>query len=201
MKLREKIVIQALNLYNERGIEYVGMRELAASLDIKLGNITYYFPKKEDLVYEIWYTLSQTNSLTIHIENILSLEDYFITVKKLFENQFKYRCLLLSFVHLLNQYESIRSKYVGVQEKRSKAIRSILEKLFKNGYLSRLSEQEITYLISAKTLLFRFWISEAAVSFEKLEEKTLIRHYLRVLANIMKPFCKEKGLKALKGYL
>ena len=46
----EKILAKALEMFNERGIEYVGMRELAATLNIRVSNITYYFPTKDDLV-------------------------------------------------------------------------------------------------------------------------------------------------------
>ena len=41
---REKILARALELYNEHGVEYVGVRELAKDLNLKGGNITYYFP-------------------------------------------------------------------------------------------------------------------------------------------------------------
>ena len=50
---RRKIRDKALEMFNERGIEYVGLRELAAILDMRVSNITYYFPTKDDLVYEI----------------------------------------------------------------------------------------------------------------------------------------------------
>jgi AcrR family transcriptional regulator len=39
----KKILHKALELFNERGIEYVGMRELAASFGITIGNVTYNF--------------------------------------------------------------------------------------------------------------------------------------------------------------
>lgn len=46
MKTKERIVSKALELFNEHGIEYVGLRELAAHLGIRVSNITYYFPTK-----------------------------------------------------------------------------------------------------------------------------------------------------------
>ena len=46
----ERIVTKALEMFNQSGVEYVGMRELAAALDMRVGNVTYYFPTKDDLV-------------------------------------------------------------------------------------------------------------------------------------------------------
>ncbi|RYZ50620.1 MAG: TetR/AcrR family transcriptional regulator, partial [Chitinophagaceae bacterium] len=43
LNTKDKIRDKALELFNERGIEYVGLRELAALLNIRVGNITYYF--------------------------------------------------------------------------------------------------------------------------------------------------------------
>ena len=40
MSTKEKLVSRALDLFNENGIEYVGMRELAADLNMRVGNVT-----------------------------------------------------------------------------------------------------------------------------------------------------------------
>ncbi len=53
LNTREIILDKALKMFNERGIEYVGLRELAGVLGIRVSNITYYFPTKDDLVYQL----------------------------------------------------------------------------------------------------------------------------------------------------
>ena len=58
----KKIVETALKMFNESGIEYVGMRELAAALDMRIGNLTYYFPTKDDLVNRISLDLAEENN-------------------------------------------------------------------------------------------------------------------------------------------
>jgi hypothetical protein len=44
----ERIVQVALEMFNKTGVEYVGMRELAMALDMRIGNLTYYFPTKDE---------------------------------------------------------------------------------------------------------------------------------------------------------
>ena len=58
----EKIVQTALRMFNESGIEYVGMRELAGALKMRVGNLTYYFPTKDDLVNRISLDLAEENN-------------------------------------------------------------------------------------------------------------------------------------------
>src|ERR1043165_3123918 len=92
----EKIVQAALRMFNEGGIEYVGMRELAADLGMRIGNLTYYFPTKDDLVFSISQAYTESNS-KIHSElPVKSLYDFLHKNKLLFENGLKYQCLLLS---------------------------------------------------------------------------------------------------------
>jgi AcrR family transcriptional regulator len=49
----EQILRAALNLLVEQGYRAMSMRKVAAACDMKLGNLTYYFPTKEDLVREL----------------------------------------------------------------------------------------------------------------------------------------------------
>lgn len=49
----ETILRAALNLLVEQGYRAMSMRRVAAACGMKLGNLTYYFPTKEDLVREL----------------------------------------------------------------------------------------------------------------------------------------------------
>ena len=48
--LREDILTAARELFNKEGYGKVSMRRIAAALGIAIGNLTYYFPKKQIIV-------------------------------------------------------------------------------------------------------------------------------------------------------
>jgi AcrR family transcriptional regulator len=48
--LKTEILDTARRLFNERGYNGVSMRDIAGELDISVGNLTYYYKRKEDLV-------------------------------------------------------------------------------------------------------------------------------------------------------
>jgi AcrR family transcriptional regulator len=50
----EQILRAALDLLIDQGYRAVSMRRVAAASGVKLGNLTYYFPTKEDLVRELF---------------------------------------------------------------------------------------------------------------------------------------------------
>ncbi len=47
---RRAILESARRLFNEQGVGSVSMRSIAADAGISVGNLTYYFPRKKDLV-------------------------------------------------------------------------------------------------------------------------------------------------------
>jgi AcrR family transcriptional regulator len=100
MTTKEKIFTKALELFNNEGVEYVGMRELAAHLNMRVSNITYYYPTKDDLVFAISQGLKEANSKIVVENDNITLLAFLNMLKQVFHNHVKYRCLLLSFVHL-----------------------------------------------------------------------------------------------------
>lgn len=197
MNTEEKIVAKALELFNERGIEYVGLRELAAVLGIRVGNITYYFPTKDDLVNRLSLDLAVLNSKVVTAE----ISTYAILKRftNIFGNHVQYRCLLLSFVHLIEQNKVMSEAYKKTQELRYKSLRADLEALQKTGYLE--PETDIEFLLSMITLLVRFWISEASISFRHLSTPEQIKHYASLLAKLLIPYSTVKGREDIQRFL
>ncbi len=76
MNTKDKILDKALEMFNERGIEYVGLRELAAVLGIRVGNISYYFPTKDDLVYQLSQDFTRSNSEIVVAQNAITIHGF-----------------------------------------------------------------------------------------------------------------------------
>jgi len=201
MTTQERIAAKALELFNDKGIEYVGMRELAASLDTKLGNVTYYFPTKEDLILQVSINLSEANSSILQTNEEITIKSYFEMTRRHFECQYQFRCMFLSFVHLKKQYAKLAVRYKKTEEQRKKTVLKNIEYLVQNKYLRKMASAEIDFLLSAISLLSRFWISEAAISYSTLKPSDQIQHYLGLLANILLPYCSENGKNELVKFL
>ena len=197
LRTEDRIVAKALEMFNEKGIEYVGLRELATTLGMRVSNITYYFPTKDDLVNRLSLDFSDLNS-TLIVENAdLSMQSFLEMLQKVFNNHVSYRCLLLSFVHLMKQNKVMALRYKKTQLDRNATLKSNLNLLVKQSYLKVEDESEIEFLISSIALVSRFWISEAAISFRQWSTEQQIAHYLTIIVKILMPYATAKGRKEL----
>ncbi|MDX1939182.1 MAG: TetR/AcrR family transcriptional regulator [Saprospiraceae bacterium] len=201
MNTEEKILSKALEMFNHKGIEYVGMRELAAALEIRVSNITYYFPKKDDLVNQLSLDLNKLNSQIVVDDKELTIETFLGMFQLVFRNHIKYRCLLLSFVHLMEQNKKISIRYKKTQSDRNATLRSNLKILVNSGYLKVNDDSEIEFLVSAIALIVRFWISEATVSLSHLKPEEQISHYVSMIGRLLSPYLTVNGRKQLQKVL
>jgi AcrR family transcriptional regulator len=190
--VEKKIIQTALKMYNESGIEYVGMRELATAVGMRIGNLTYYFPTKGDLVNKLSIELAEENNKTIVPIQDMTMEKFFEMVQQVFRNQIKYRCLMLSFVHIMERNPLIAKRYSKTQSERVDTWSKNITALNAAKYISA-NTKEIEFLVSTISLIARFWISEAAISFKNLKEEQQMQHYTKIVARIFLPFATKKG--------
>lgn len=97
MDTKQKILDASKELFNEKGYDNVKMRDISSKLGISVGNLTYHFKKKEDILKVLMETVAplqdyddkvSLNTLNQFIYDlILSIKDYlfFFTCDELFQ--------------------------------------------------------------------------------------------------------------------
>lgn len=92
MDTKQEILSMARRLFTEHGYNGVSMRDIAAALSISVGNLTYHFKKKEELVEAIVLdlqksytprtapqTLNELDDLISHIQNLQELVAFYFS--------------------------------------------------------------------------------------------------------------------------
>lgn len=90
----------ALEMFNDRGIENVGVREIGRQLGMSPGNVSYYYPSKNDLIIEVYRDFVQTAGGYFSEFNAASVrepDDLLNLLKQSMAVQHSYRCLFQSF--------------------------------------------------------------------------------------------------------
>lgn len=201
MKTEEKILAKALELFNERGIEYVGLRELAGILDLRVGNITYYFATKDDLVNRISQELNAANETVFFEKREPGIYSFLDTMRLIFQNHMKYRCIALSLVHILDRNAVISERFKKTQRTRSDYLATSLSGLAEGGWLKWSGPEDPDTLVSTMGLLARFWVSDARITLRSFNQQEQMKHYLRLLIALLKPRLTAKGKKDVGKFM
>lgn len=200
MKTKDKIKARALELFNERGIEYVGVRELAADLSMRVSNITYYFPTKDHLVDALSADYRELNSQTFVELKDASIKDFMEMLTTTFGNQLQYRCMSLSLVHLITQNPMVSERYKSSSKERFSTIESNLKSLIKGRYIKELKDEKIALLGSQLGMILRFWILESVISFKDATSREQMIHYLKLIHYALDPYLTARGKESASQF-
>jgi AcrR family transcriptional regulator len=198
---REAILDHALAAFNERGVEAVGMRDLARELGLSPGNLTYHFATKEDVVLGLAERLSAHNTGVFGDAAPDGLEALLASFRAVFETQVAFRCLVLSVVHLTEHYPRMAARYRANQERREAAFRRMLQHLQRRGSLAPgLGPSDVERLVGTISLIGRFWLSEARLDHPDQAPEALIDAYLAILAGALKGSATAQGREELSRF-
>ncbi len=197
---KEKIVAKALEMYNAYGIEYAGVRELAKELDMKGGNITYYFPTKNDLIRELTDRLSQSNAAIFSQKAEPGIYNFLDKHRRIYYNQYEYRALFVSLPLMLKQDDEFATRYANRQVERKKTLYNELKALFLAGYFNTAKSADLDTVLHAITTINRFWISEATVDGLIDNRQTAVNTYLEQLAGLLHMIATEKGKEEITRF-
>lgn len=202
---RADILETALKLFNEKGIDGVTTRDIAKKIKISLGNLTYYFPAKSDIVnalVEEWGK-AVDDALTDHTDtNMNALTDYFYQVKIVFETQLKYNFILQK------RYGEIIYSFPDAQKYLSDFLKirfDSWEQLNKQLVNEELARKELvieSHALSAMlNILAIFWQQEFLIYFPELTDKQKVEKALAIFFQAYKPYLTKKGLDELTPLL
>ncbi len=165
-KTKIKILNSALLLFNQYGSIDVILQKIADESGISLGNLTYHFKNKEEIIISLFNIVDEETKELLNEITISLSEDKILDIEyKLFEFQEKYRFLFLDTINLIKVSDEVAFKFresvksqvdlivalmnVGVlmetfiaEKQEGNFIQ--LAKIIWNVYFNRVSREEIT---------------------------------------------------------
>lgn len=192
MKTKDKILQNALGVFNKEGISTTSTKKISKIIGISDGNLRYHYPTKEDIVIAI---LEQMKVELRDLKNTFS-NDLIIPDKDFFKLFFtksyyiiyKYRCIYLDQVwlnyHMLN-YAEIFSVYVNEWRNNFLQTFKILRKhnILSNNY----SDKQYEMLFEQLYIYSDSWIFYYV---QNLNHS--IEYYVDICMSILVPYWKEE---------
>ncbi len=154
MKTAERILLTALELFNEHGENGVTSVDIAMELDISPGNLYYHYKGKEVIIDALvaLHKKQMMSVLSRDVVNALSAEDVFYYLYILIEKLHLFRFLYRSQADLLEKYPGVERPLRQLVNTLDAQLRSVLDKLIDDQSLSA-SQSEKNLLAETVTLI------------------------------------------------
>ncbi len=164
MKLKEKIFLKAVELFNARGIANVSPNQIAAALEISSGNLTYHYKTKAILVQTIYERMHEDSQDFIRTDGYLSLGDFREILTHFQQFQEKYRFFFHDMVYITRNYPEVGKLYEASSIDRIKRGRQLIDYFIGTGHFLP-EEQGINYnyLIHTVWMLGVFWATQEKI--------------------------------------
>lgn len=194
MNTKDKILEKSLELFNNQGVHNVGVRDIARALEISPGNMSYHFPKKEDVILALMEKMSEGNSICFEAygQKEPSLLSFIALYEAVFTNQFAYRGLLIGNTEF---EEVLKNRYVQKRtyEKRINQLRNMVIGLRNKGLLY-LAEPDQEMFLAFLAFFGRSWIHESFLfQQENASVKATIQRYINLLKWQLSLIATEEG--------
>jgi AcrR family transcriptional regulator len=198
-RTKEEILKCALRLFNENGISQVSLRKISIEMGISLGNLTYHFKKREEIIDALYLNL--VSNLNEVVNEKLGLKSQF---QLLFEipmatlsNFYEYRFLMLDFVLITRNHSTIGNHYRKLIKEREQQFEMLIKDLVVAKLLrEELIDNEYKYLFKNLRIVSDFWLSSSSIDKNGKTSKKDVLEGSQLLENIIYPYLTLEGRSA-----
>ncbi|WP_026954803.1 TetR/AcrR family transcriptional regulator [Algoriphagus vanfongensis] len=198
LKTKDKILVEAIRLYNEFGIQNVTSRHIAGEMGISHGNLDYHYKTKEDIILAIYKKMrvEMSNSYGGRKVGMSSLEHFHLLLLQLEEFQYKFRFFNLDVLEVSRSYPTVSQIIQETFVKRRQTTIDLFKEFIKDGYMRELDLPAIERLEHTIRMVITFWLSqrEVMVSYNFTEKGEMIK----TIYSLINPYLTEEGFREQK---
>jgi AcrR family transcriptional regulator len=159
-RTRERILTQALRLFNDIGEPNVTTSALADEMNISPGNLYYHFRNKDDIVNALFAQFEQEIAplLEAPTRREIHFEDAWLFLHLLFESIWRYRFVYRDLNDLLSRNRHLETHFGAIIARKTRAARLLCEAMRASGQMSA-NDAEITALATNMVVVATWWLS------------------------------------------
>lgn len=180
MKTRDKILLAALELFNDRGERTVTTNHIAADLGISPGNLYYHFRNKADIIYEIFLEYEKLVDHYLQIPGRpLTTEDLVFYLESVFDGLWSYRFFHRDLESLLDSDLRLRRDYRDFTRRCLDAIHRILRGLCEGGVIREQPDELVEAMSLNVWLVVTNWMAFLKTAHVGEDDSAITREQLK----------------------
>ena len=196
-----RILDAGREMFNHKGYAATSVTEIAASLGMSQGNLTYHFPTKRDLAMAIENDLLQLmKARRIDLKPGPLVEDYIEHLVFGMQVIWRYRFVMRDRMHYADKPIGQRSDSELTADYNE--LRSLLERMWDEGLFISDDRDTLETLSRSLWIVSRYWIDclrelEGKLEVSWSEQERGIQHHLAVLLPLLKESARKDFQAAL----
>ncbi|CCN47604.1 putative Transcriptional regulator, TetR family [Vibrio nigripulchritudo MADA3029] len=200
MKTKLKIVLTALELFNERGERNVTTNHIAENLNISPGNLYYHFRNKQEIIqsiYDIYENELLTSLAPRESDNSVDLFETYMG--SIFNMMWKYRFFYSNLPEILSNDAELHARYSSTQKRLRENLRQICL-LFRDTELLAMNDKEQEAIITNMHLITTNWFNyQAALKYETKVMKSDVTSGVKQMLSVVQPYATARGNSVLSS--
>lgn len=178
----ERILVAALELFNDEGVANVSTNHIADATDISPGNLYYHFRNKEQIINRLFDDFEDEFYRTLPVpDQAPDLEQIWLFLHLMFELIGRYRFIYHDLVYLVTQNRSLARRFRHVLNRKREAGLAICELLHRDGVLLADSPKQLRALAEQIALTATFWLSHSRIRSDQLDADQAARGVAQLL--------------------
>lgn len=196
-KSNKHIILEtALDLFNANGVINVRLQHISDASIISLGNITYHFRTKDDIILNIWKSIEQEQKVLMAEFIIMPLfADIDRYTSALFELQLKYKFFYQDTLEVIRAYPSIAEvhrQHIHWQEQQ--ILSAFKFNMARSVFDAKISNEEYQRVARLWVSLSESWINRNMILNDVQPDYD---HYRKDLWLLLKGYMTPYGLEEL----
>lgn len=202
MKTRERILLCALDLFNEQGEPNVTTLEIATEMGISPGNLYYHFHGKEPLILALFERFREelTPLLNPPADARLDVEDYWLFLHLIVERMAQYRFLFQDLSNLAGRLPKLAHGIRQWLNALKRTLASLLARLQADQQLDS-NTQALGQLVEQITLTLLFSLDYQRIVGVPGESQLVVFQVMMLVAPHLKPEARSAAETLARRYL
>ena len=192
--MKEKIIKTAIEIFNDKGLAAVSMKQIADELGISAGNLSYHYKTKTVLLHAIRDQIAKETSTFFLPNTYLTLHHLEVMVNAFHIHALKYKFIFNDFAHIARHYPTVAKQHNDINFERLTQGKKLIDYYVDSGRMKK-EEHGISYdyLVFSIWMMITFWpVQEFALVSDDYVLKD--RKLMDAVWNLFLPCLSEKGL-------
>lgn len=191
-KTRQNIIQKAIQLFNERGVVNVRIRDIAKELEISPGNVSYHYKKKQELLESVYrFMIKQLEEMAVGNQFMNPTKDHLHVAQGYLEHIVQFRFFYQDTLEIIRSYPKLAESHQQQVAQEKAIIRNLMfMSVGKGDLIAEPFEDVYESLAHSIWMTLHFWLTQQII---RGKEHSNLEEGLITIANLLFPYATEKG--------